>query len=165
MKKILLTVLLFSLMVCGASPAWAGGMDDANAGLAALNGGNYDEAIRLYTKAIASGELSQDYLSIAYINRGRSWYFKKDFDKAIADFTKAIEIDPKDADAYYARGLVRHIKGDYDKAIADYTKVIEINPKRAKAYKARGFCWEAKGQYDKAKADYAKAKEIDPSIR
>ena len=52
MKKILFMVVLsLSLMVCLTSPAWAGGLDDVNAGIAAGEKGDNDEAIRLFTKA------------------------------------------------------------------------------------------------------------------
>jgi tetratricopeptide (TPR) repeat protein len=166
MKKILFAApFLLSLMVCVTSPAWAGGLDDAKAGETAFQRGNDDEAIRLFTRAIASGELSRRDLGIAYYNRGNVWYYKGDYDKAIADYTKAIEINPQYASAYENRGLAWADKGDYDKAIADYTKAIEIDPKYAKAYYKRGLAWEKKGDLNKAKADYDKAKEINPRLR
>lgn len=46
-------------------------------------------------------------------------YQKGDYDKAIADCSKAIELDPKLAEAYVYRGVVFCEKGDHDKAIAD----------------------------------------------
>ena len=62
---------------------------------------------------------------------GESYIIDHDYDRAIADYTKAIEIDPKFADAYYNRGLAYCYKQDYDRAITDYTKAIEIDPKFA----------------------------------
>jgi len=163
MKRILLMALLFlSLMVCVTSLAWTGALDDAKTGLAAAQAGNYDEAIRLYTKAIESGELSQENLSIAYHNRGIAWDDKGDYDKAIVDYTKAIEINPRDANAYHNRGIAWDDKGDYDKAIVDYTKAIEINPRDANAYHNRGLAWQDKGDYERAIADYTRAIEVDP---
>jgi len=165
MGKILLAALLFlSPMVFLTSSAWAGGGDELKAGEDAFYAGNCDEAIRLYTKAIVSGELSRVQLREAYCDRGYTWWLGKgDYDKAIADYTKAIEIDPKYADVYYDRGDVWYDKGDYDKAIADYTKAIEINPKLIPAYKHLGDAWREKGYYDKAIASYTKAIEIDPN--
>ena len=40
-----------------------------------------------------------------YINRGMARTNRKDFDGAIKDFSKAIELDPKNAHAYNGRGL------------------------------------------------------------
>jgi tetratricopeptide (TPR) repeat protein len=62
----------------------------------------YDKAIRLLTKHIESGELSRENLSIAYRNRGYAWLCKFDIDKALADYTKAIEIEPKLPNAYFS---------------------------------------------------------------
>jgi tetratricopeptide (TPR) repeat protein len=56
------------------------------------------------------------------------------YDKAISDYTKAIELNPKHADTYYSRGLAYNKMGQYDKAISDYTKAIELNPKHAGAH-------------------------------
>ena len=176
MKKILvMAILSLSLMVCLTSPAWAGGLDDLKAGMAA-----YDEKERigLFSKAIASGELSREDLAKAYYSRGSTWLglVSTEFDvvtvttksgipidcegNAIADFTNAIEINPRYADAYRSRGWAWSDKREYDKAIADYTKVIEINPKDAEAYDYRGRVWERKGDYDKAKADFAQADDL-----
>ena len=49
-------------------------------------------------------------------------------DKAIADYSKAIEIDPKYAEAYCNRGVAYGKIEQWDKAIADFNKAIEIDP-------------------------------------
>jgi tetratricopeptide (TPR) repeat protein len=100
-----------------------------------------------------------------YVSRGYARQDKGDLEGAIADFTKAIEVDPRYANAYYNRGIARQAKGDHDGAIVDYTKAIEIDPRDAKAYYNRGIARLAKGDLDRAIgaiADFAKAIEIDP---
>ena len=62
-------------------------------------------------------------------------------DKAIEDYTKAIELNPQHANAYHNRGLAWSKKGDRDKAIEDYNKAIELNPQYADAYNNRGNAW------------------------
>ncbi len=69
-----------------------------------------------------------------YFNRGVASYDKGQYDQAISEFTKAIEIDPKDAEAYKDRGDTYELKGQYDRAISDYNKAIEIDPKVSLAY-------------------------------
>ena len=55
------------------------------------------------------------------INRGFAYQADKgDFDAAIADYTKAIELNPEDADTYHIRGFAYADKGDFDAAISDY---------------------------------------------
>jgi len=93
-------------------------------------------------------------------NPGR---MKGQYDKAIADYTKAIELNPRDAKAYNNRGNAYGNKGQYDQAIADYTKAIELNPRDATTYYNRGMSYgKDKGQHDQAIADYTKAIELNP---
>ena len=100
--------------------------------------------------------------AVDYNNRGVDRQNAGDLDGAIADYTKAIEIDPRYRDAYNNRGTSRATKGDLDGAIADYTKGLEIDPHSAMAYYGRGVVRQAKGDLDGAIADYNRAVEIDP---
>ena len=87
---------------------------------------------------------------------------KARYERAIADFNKAIEINLDDADAYNNRGEAYRHKGDYDQAIADFDKAIELNPDLAKAYNNRGFAYAGKGDNDRAIADFDKVIELNP---
>jgi formylglycine-generating enzyme required for sulfatase activity/Flp pilus assembly protein TadD len=98
-----------------------------------------------------------------YDNRGLAKYHKGDYDGAIADFTRAIEIDPRDATAYANRGGAKWSKRDLDGAISDCTKAIEINPRSAAAYTNRGGAKWSKNDFDGAIVDCTRAIEIDPS--
>ena len=51
---------------------------------------------------------------------------KGNCDKAIADYTEAIRIDPARADAFCGRGMAYAREADFDKAIADYTEAIRL---------------------------------------
>ena len=75
----------------------------------------------------------------AYKNRGYAYATKGDFERAAVDFTKAIEINPKDVNAYNNRGYTYEARGDFEHAAADFTKAIEIDPENADAYINR--CW------------------------
>ena len=80
--------------------------------------------------------------TLAYNNRGNAKSDLQDYQGAIADYTKAIEINPQLAPAYYNRGLAKYDLKDYQGAIADYSKAIEINPQYADAYYNRGLAKE-----------------------
>ena len=101
--------------------------------------------------------------AVAYWSRGNSYYLKREVDKAIADYTEAIKLNPEFALAYYGRGGAYKDKGEYVRAIADADKIIEINPQDPEAYSNRGSTYVAQGDKQRAIADYRKALEIDPS--
>ena len=55
-------------------------------------------------------------------------------ERAVADFSKALDIDPRLAKAYYNRAAAYRAKSEIDRAIADYSKAIEVNPLYGDAY-------------------------------
>ncbi len=89
---------------------------------------------------------------------------KGDYDGAIADYNRAIELNPKYASAYNNRGNAKSNKRDYDGAIADYNRAIELDPKYAFAYSNRGSAKSNKRDYDGAIADFDRAIELDPKF-
>ncbi|MER8950892.1 tetratricopeptide repeat protein [Mesorhizobium sp. M0959] len=89
----------------------------------------------------------------AYFKRGVAWARQNDYDRAIADFDKAISLDPEDASAYYYRGITWALKSDADRAIADFDQAINLDPK-SDAYRIRGSAWLDKGDNDRAIVDY-----------
>jgi tetratricopeptide (TPR) repeat protein len=99
---------------------------------------------------------------IALLDQGTTFGKKGQYDRAIAYLNKALDINPKNADAYNFRGNAYASKGQYDKAISDYDKALELNPRHFIAYNNRGTAYFEKGQHDKAIADYNKALELNP---
>ncbi|MES0385783.1 MAG: tetratricopeptide repeat protein, partial [Hyphomicrobium sp.] len=65
--------------------------------------------------------------ALAYTNRGVAYGTKGAFDRAIADYTKAIALDPKYGLAYTIRALAYESNGEVERAIADFSKVLEID--------------------------------------
>jgi hypothetical protein len=92
-----------------------------------------------------------------------AWWYKKQYDRAIADYTEAIRLDPKFHYAYYHRGVAWSDKKQYDRAIADYTDAIKLDPKYANAYAHRGDAWLDKNDYESAIADFTDAIMLDPN--
>ncbi len=93
-----------------------------------------DRRIRGCTQVIERGKReSREDRSFAYTNRGNAYDDKGEVDRAIADYTKAIALNPKYALAYNNRGIAYDEKGDKEQAIADYRKALEINPSQQRA--------------------------------
>lgn len=128
-----------------------------------------DENRTYYTKLIAGlTELIQstpgDALiycarGMAYYKRSDNYEYQKKKDKdlahALADYTKATELDPNYAHAYYFLGKLSTILSppDYDLSIANYTKAIQLKPDYYFSYKSRAHAYERKGDYTLALVD------------
>ncbi len=98
--------------------------------------------------------------SVALLNQGLAFAKKGQYDLSINYLNKAIEINPRLAEAYINRGVAYQAKGQYDKTISDYNKAIEINPGLADAYTNRGGAYFFKREYEKAWDDVHKAEGL-----
>jgi len=84
-----------------------------------------------------------------------------EFDLAIADLNKVIDMKAADAATYMNRGFSYFSKKNFELALADYDKAIEMSPKELMAYLKRAEANEKAGNIEKAIADYQKATELD----
>lgn len=105
-----------------------------------------------------SSNRTKDYFDIAY-ECGK----KEDYDCAIQNYSKWIELNPNVRSAYNNRGIAYSKKGMYESAISDYNKAIEISPDYEDAYVNRGVAYHNQGKYNLAIADYRKALQLDPN--
>ncbi len=83
-------------------------------------------------------------------------------DAAVAEGSKAIELDPTLAAAYYNRGLAYDSGHQLTRALADYAKAVELAPGFAEAYNNRGRILGILGKYQEALADLSRAIELRP---
>ena len=98
-----------------------------------------------------------------YFNSGEAKYDQEDYQGALADYTKSIEINPNDAFAYVRRGEIYQTLKDYQSAIAEYDKALEIDSQIAGAYINRGSAKNALNDYQEALNDLQKGFEITPN--
>lgn len=102
-----------------------------------------------------------------YLARGIKLWEDGYFQEPIADFTRAIELDPTLADAYFYRGWVYHARDpgkspmELADALADYDRAIELDPEHSRAYNNRGYMF-LRREPERAIADFERAVEIDP---
>jgi lipoprotein NlpI len=123
---------------------------------------NFDLAIYYCTQVIESGGLSEKKLAIAYNNRGIGYDEKRDYNRAIQDFSQAIRLDPSYAIAYNNRGNAYRDKQDYDSAIRDYSQAIRLDPSYVIAFNNRGNAYRYKQDFDSAIRDYSQAIRLNP---
>jgi tetratricopeptide (TPR) repeat protein len=83
-------------------------------------------------------------------------------EQALADASKAVELDRTNPLAFIIRGNARLERKEYPQAIADFTKAIELNPRSFSAYGNRARAYAARGEAVKARADIEKALALNP---
>jgi clan AA aspartic protease (TIGR02281 family) len=99
-----------------------------------------------------------------YYFRGSIYETIENYDKAIADYNKALELlNYNNASIFYRLGYCYKEKGDYDTSIDNYDKAIAIAPEDEDFYAYRADAKRLKGDFDSAIADFTKAIEIEPS--
>ena len=77
--------------------------------------------------SIKTGQYHPAY-AVAYNNRGNVYRNLGQYQQAIADYDKAIELNPNDAVAHNNRGHAYADQGQYQQTIADFDKAIELDP-------------------------------------
>lgn len=109
-----------------------------------------------------AGEI--DDIQASSIYRSRAWLFvnQKDHTRAIADYTKSLQIRPRSTDVLYSRAESYEALGQYDRALEDLNQLIadSSNGINARDAKARGGIYLKKKDYDRAIQDFSKAIEL-----
>jgi tetratricopeptide (TPR) repeat protein/predicted aspartyl protease len=72
-----------------------------------------------------------------YSRRGAALISRHDYEHAIADLTRACELDPKNAAYFYQRGVAHRDNKQIDLATADFDRALELNPGDLGALEAR----------------------------
>ena len=150
-------------VVLGASApsAEADGHDYLNACYRKGEAGKHEEAVDLCTRAINSGTLSTDELVTAYGNRMIGYRGLREFDKALADCSKALALNPNDMDVHFACANAYGGKGDYASAIQHADVVLKADPEDAIAHNNRGNFLNQTGDYTQALQAFETAIRLD----
>lgn len=98
----------------------------------------------------------------AFFFRGNAKNHLRDYQGAIADFDKAIRLDPDYAEAFTKRGDAKAGMGDYFEAIADYDEALKLRSDLVDALHGRGVALSEVGDHRAASKDFDRAIEQKP---
>ena len=95
----------------------------------------------------------------SFLISGEAKFKAKDYNGVISDYTKALELKPRFAEAYLNRGFAKRSIGDIEGAKGDFKKSIDVDPtpKDAAAYYQRALAKFALGDKDSALSDFKRA--------
>lgn len=119
---------------------------------------DFDGFARLYRENVPYTELS----AVEYAERAYEAYRTEQYQNAIADFSKAIELDSDIPSYYYTRAQAKKELGQFRDALVDYDKAIDLDSNRASYYYNRAQAKKELDRYTEAVADFDKAIELRP---
>jgi tetratricopeptide (TPR) repeat protein len=112
---------------------------------------------------------SLDYLERAQAAApGQAYFFRgnihvlstAEYEAALADYTRALELNSTDDGAYTNRGNTYYVLAQYDAALADYDRALELKPGIAETYYDRAVARHALQAYQAALSDFTRALEL-----
>jgi len=110
--------------------------------------------------AVAGGDSREQ--AAAYYERGNVQLEAGANAEALADYDKAIALDPRNARAFNNRALAYVALGQTDQALADYAAAIKLDPGYIRAYQNRLRLLEQRGDLKSMAADYHQLATLDP---
>jgi tetratricopeptide (TPR) repeat protein len=128
--------------------------------------GALDRVIRSCTALIQSHQFDNrpDVLHVSYVFRATAFGSYQQLDLALADFDKAVALQPANIDTRYNRAVALERKGEFDQALLDLAKVMEARPNDLNGLYERGYVYLKKGEYDRAIADFDQLLRISPQF-
>lgn len=129
--------------------------------LYAHNNNQFDTAVEIYSKILAL-ESRPLVLSVIYKHRGMALFAQSEYDRAIEDFSKTVELDPTCYKALYYRAVVKSVQQRYNDAIDDFSLSLTVNPYQHFALFRRAQAYYHIGDYPKALADCENALAAEP---
>ncbi|MDR3577965.1 MAG: tetratricopeptide repeat protein [Anaerolineaceae bacterium] len=136
-----------------------------NLAISYLDLNRYEESIAALTRLIEVDPTTAENFGL----RGWCWYHLKNYEEALKDCNKALELQPicktctpNCPICYILHSYINKAFNNYDGAIADETKIIELLPENAEHYFNRGLNYSHIGQHEEAIADITHAIELEP---
>ena len=148
------------------------GAGDVKTGWAAIEARQYDQSIRLATRAIRFGKLDTENLSSALECRATASLRTNELGHALEDLDRIVALRPDYAGGYFLHGEARLRQKKFDEALADINQGIKISDPDgksqsrflAKRYAQRGVARLGQKDVEGAMADFNHSLELNPDV-
>ncbi len=92
-----------------------------------------------------------------YLRQGFKAGLEREWVSAVYLYSRSIETDPNNPDAWFQRAVAHEMTGKLEKAAADYVRAIELKPDYYLAYEYLAKVHERRGDYESAVIAYERA--------
>ena len=96
-----------------------------------------------------------------YLNKAKDQAKQGQYEEALANIDRAIELDRKSSEPYFIRSNIQFELGQYEEALKDINQAVKLDGKLSKLYFMRSNIQFVLGQYEEALADINQAIELD----
>jgi tetratricopeptide (TPR) repeat protein len=112
---------------------------------------------------IYSPRITED--ALAYLNRGKDFYYEDRYNDAMTEFNKALAINEDLAEVYVFRGFIymATLNWDFDRQKHEFDRALHLDPYNYIAYFGRGSTYLFMREYEKAITDYTQAIKLNPN--
>ncbi len=129
--------------------------------------GMHDKAIFDYNMALSKVGSSDKEIYLIYFQRGRSYFYNKQYKEAVIDFDQALVLAQKFQNSteriYFFRAQANMELSNYTGAIKDFDSFLLARPNDMEAMLLQGFALLKNGDKEKANALALKIIQLDPS--
>jgi len=119
------------------------------------------DSIDKYTATIDSGKLGGSDLAEAYCERGSAYNALEEFDKALADGNRAVQLEPNDPAMLSCRSEVYFSSGDFTHAVSDTSHAVLLGEAGARYLRQRGQARFYLKQFADAADDLARSASLE----
>jgi len=124
---------------------------------------NFRNAEQVCTRALREQAMSRENRAATYVNRGVLRMREVQYDDALADYAKALDLQPDMGAAYLNAGAAHIYRKDFDTALASLNRAIELeSPDLFAAHYNRAIAREHTGDIPGAYDDFTKSLELKP---
>jgi len=129
-------------------------------GLLAHNSGQYQKAIKIYSKILEHED--EKVKALVYVHRGMVHFAESRYEEALADFSDSLAINPQSSRTLYLRGITYRMMKKYQEAREDLKKAVALDPYQSEFWFAKAQVYYHSGDYLAARLDCEEALRLDP---
>ena len=107
---------------------------------------------------IRNPDLPEVHRIAGLLKANAGWY-----EQAVAEYSRAIELEPRNGDAYRRLGEAYESNNQLDEALAAFRRAVEIDPQQYRNYRDLGFFYYQRASYDEAAKYFRKAVALAPN--
>lgn len=131
-------------------------------GLKAFDEGQYENGIGMFSLILTDYEIEPESKAVALSWRGEAYRLMRQYNKAIQDFSNALEIKPDDVWTIVCRSSAYRKSGRHEESLRDCNTAIKIDSKNSWAFNSRGETYLRMRCYEEALRDFSFSIELNP---